>query len=579
VRKYLTVFFLIIMFTVVACQQQTIEKELTDREIFENEINDETEDFEIITENDTVDHETDEYPEPVDEVPDIDLICKKLKIKNIEKMEESYGFFYMGAASIIDGEKEHIIKFNFFNEDGSSDYQIEEKDYDLGSLRNIDPYSCTECLWVMGDIVDGKPGTFYFQESGLFKVDSAGKNIEAKGTINARLIEVEINEEVEMVPGGRCIEIENEKIDTFCYPQCEDKVCGSDGCGGICGEGCKENEYCGDDQTECVEYDCEKFEIINLRSMLKDHRFFYEADITNIDGEEKDILYLWFFNEDKSWRNYQIEEKIYDLGSPDNLEVSTCEQCLRVFGDIVDDEPQTMYFQESGTLNIEKAGQNIEAKGTLSARLVEVALVNEKYERVKEGKCIEIEDGQINTLCYPKCENKVCGSDGCGGICGEGCKSNEYCSADQTACIEYECEEVTIKSGRVHLGEGPDAPYEMAVYMKFNESISGHQDDDLMSVEIWSKLMPETYYPAEYSTISVRTFSYNISSGIVHTAYGIDAGALEIIDVDYNIGVFKGKIHDFRMVEISLQNLQKIPGGKCIEVNGEVSATTEEPSD
>lgn len=40
----------------------------------------------------------------------------------------------------------------------------------------------------------------------------------------------------------------------FCEPQCEGKLCGPDGCNGLCGE-CKENEVCGADFT-CVLKDC-----------------------------------------------------------------------------------------------------------------------------------------------------------------------------------------------------------------------------------------------------------------------------------------------------------------------------------
>jgi hypothetical protein len=43
----------------------------------------------------------------------------------------------------------------------------------------------------------------------------------------------------------------------------------------------------------------------------------------------------------------------------------------------------------------------------------------------------------VMDACVPKCDGKICGSNGCstGGTCGPGCKSNETCSPSGTACL------------------------------------------------------------------------------------------------------------------------------------------------
>ena len=54
--------------------------------------------------------------------------------------------------------------------------------------------------------------------------------------------------------------------------------------------------------------------------------------------------------------------------------------------------------------------------------------------------CI-VTDEEYNTTecCTPDCAGKVCGPDGCGGTCGAGCTDTQYCSDDQSACVDCTC--------------------------------------------------------------------------------------------------------------------------------------------
>lgn len=526
-------------------------------------------------ENDVVvDEQADESIDD-DQSAEIEYNCKNFTITKLENIEDGGKYFYKGTISNIDGQNEDIIKFAFLNEDGSWNYQIEEKTYNLGSSDNSNSYTCTECLWVLSDVADGKPQKYYFQESGVFKVDAAGPDIQARGTISARLIEVEIGENVVPVKNGNCIEIQNSEIDLFCYPECDGKVCGPDSCGGICKDGCSDDEYCSDDQSECIKYNCTEFTIEDLKNIEKDHRFFYESSISNIDGELEDILTFYFYNEDRSW-NYQIEKKVYDLGSIDNSDPYKCMECLWVYSDIIDENPQKYYFQQSGTFAVDEAGLVIEASGTLNARLVEMEMdENEKFIPVSEGDCIEIKNAPINTLCEKQCDGKVCGGDSCGGICGDGCGNDEYCSEDQTECVEYDCKNVTVKSGLVHLGEGPgsDFEYEMGVYMYFNEDVTYQDYYDYFSVEIWSRLQPGIYDIAETTSIHAVVSSSETETGNIDFFFVEESGIIEILKADYINGVFEAAFNNLRMVEASIVDLDVIIGGKCIEINGTINAT------
>lgn len=57
----------------------------------------------------------------------------------------------------------------------------------------------------------------------------------------------------------------------------------------------------------------------------------------------------------------------------------------------------------------------------------------EAEELVEEGKGEEVFD--VDVPCIPNCEGKVCGSDGCDGICGF-CSYGYFCSQDGTKCEE-----------------------------------------------------------------------------------------------------------------------------------------------
>ena len=70
--------------------------------------------------------------------------------------------------------------------------------------------------------------------------------------------------------------------------------------------------------------------------------------------------------------------------------------------------------------------------------------------------------------CSPACDGKVCGNNGCGGICGAGCQTDETCSADQTTCEKtggsYVLDETstkqTVESGTVPPAEACEGELE-----------------------------------------------------------------------------------------------------------------------
>lgn len=167
---------------------------------------------------------------------------------------------------------------------------------------------------------------------------------------------------------GLCVEV--------CEPQCEDKVCGPDGCGGQCAPGCDEDLVCGDDGL-CYQAAC-------------------EPDCTNkVCGEDGCGG---------------------DCGICASPKVCVSGGCA---------------LGPCGT--IDAVG---ECQGEIAVTCVDlVTLVEDDCEQYEDLKCAY--DGWANKFacvdvgpCVPQCDGKVCGADGCEGTCGS-CTNGWSCELGQ----------------------------------------------------------------------------------------------------------------------------------------------------
>ena len=61
------------------------------------------------------------------------------------------------------------------------------------------------------------------------------------------------------------------------------------------------------------------------------------------------------------------------------------------------------------------------------------------------------------TKCKPKCANKHCGNDGCGGTCGS-CDDGEYCDANKHKCVNeiFGQNSITQKNKKVDRARGKE---------------------------------------------------------------------------------------------------------------------------
>lgn len=371
-----------------------------------------------------------------------------------------------------------LLKMLIFHEE-----TINPGTYDLGSETNSG-LDCSECILAYTD-PDEESGYYsrsYFQKSGTLKIDKVDENLNITGTLSVVLAEIEIDEDSEAInflPDGACLEIETASFDSGyeeeCVPHCEEGwECGDNGCGGTCGDGCN-GQACSEDHT-CVDFECTK---LTIGEAFLSGTSMYAPVEGNAAGEStiEDFLSLRFYD-------YPVLGT-FDLG----LSFDDCDYCMLLYED-VDSEgyPSKLYFQESGTLTFTEVYEDsLESKGNASFRLVEI---NNDYEPVDGGKCYEVENFTWDTVCVPQCEGKVCGPDGCGGTCGEGCGADLACSEDQTECVARTCTEITLdaSAGTFTSGDGMDlykttfSPFigeedaDDDFRMQFYASVTGTQD-------------------------------------------------------------------------------------------------------
>lgn len=451
--------------------------------------------------------------------------------------------------------------------------------YDLGSGNNKSYLDCTECVRVWQDHDNKTKAKIFFQESGTLVIDTVDAENEVKGTLSAKLVEVTVDpdtREAAKVEGGECIAIENWAFDSgVCIPDCDGKVCGADGCGGTCGEGCSGDLTCSQDQKSCVPYECDKITFDEFKMHINEYDgYYYQASVSgNVIGSTKleDIMTLHFDQD-----GYVLKKGTIDLGG-DNAQYMTCVECIRLFEDMdfAKNKYGRTFFQQSGELVFEEVKEGtFESKGHASFRLVEVEIDDDTYEsaHVPGGACYEIENLTWDTICVPNCKaedgttDKICGDDGCGGECGEGCGKDMACSADQTQCVEWKCEKITL--GNITKDDASISPYE-DIY-NYNYPVTPNIGDSAEeSLQLRLKNIQEKR--------PYRLYGSNLRSSDVSFTLYVDnkkmyfqhSGEIVFDPFDFKTGEFTATLDSLRLVEITIDEdftSTPVPGGGCVEI-------------
>jgi len=240
------------------------DKDISDAQVVEDK------DTEVADENDEMikDEDQEEDDSTTDNEADDADAEKKCKIITLgELWVDSYtdGADYSGEPNEALGDADvpdwvQMMFYDYSEEESEDAFDFTVGTFDLGTEDNQNLGTCTECILVFEDIDEesedfmGGPAKTYFQESGSVEITEikAGTG-QSKGIVNAKLVQVYLDMfsmDVIKVEGGDCLELKDEAFDTFCKLDCTDKICGSDGCYGECGE-CESGFECNETGTSC----------------------------------------------------------------------------------------------------------------------------------------------------------------------------------------------------------------------------------------------------------------------------------------------------------------------------------------
>jgi hypothetical protein len=266
----------------------------------------------------------------------------------------------------------------------------------------------------------------------------------------------------------------------------------------------------------------------------------------------------------------------YDLGAGVNANFNSCSECVLIF----EDDYSKTYFQQSGTLTIteNKAG-TLETKGTLTAKLVEVTIADDYTSTpVAGGGCFEIEAGTWDIICIPDCEGKICGSDGCGGECGDGCEIDKQCNAEGTACVNYECTAITLGETSAGVISAEDEVWTYDVL--FDPAAGDAELDDKVSLQLYAEVEAEdsfnlagtNYYDCEQCILVYEDMEFDETSGdltAIGKVYFQQKGTLDFESFDAATGKVKASVTGLRLIEVTIDSeytSYPVQGGACLEV-------------
>lgn len=205
-----------------------------------------------------------------------------------------------------------------------------------------------------------------------------------------------------------------------CIPQCSGKQCGDDGCGGTCGI-CPSGSYCSDTGT-CLKCSC------GTKKCGKDQC-----------GNSCGTCEQGYFCDENTWTCKQCS--CTGLACGDDGCGKSCGTC-----------PQGFYCnweKQCKEAILSACCEPTDTPGCeLEVQTEQCVCKKDEYCCTTEwdSLCVsEVDEFGCGVCCLPDCKNKECGSDGCGGSCGE-------CSEGK-GCLEGKC--VSCGCGSLECGKGP----------------------------------------------------------------------------------------------------------------------------
>ena len=187
------------------------------------------------------------------------------------------------------------------------------------------------------------------------------------------------------------------------------------------------------------------------------------------------------------------------------------------------------------------------------------------------------DDDPIIPGCTPDCNGKECGPDGCGGICKTDCGTDAACNAEQTRCVPYNCEQITVNKLRerdtLPMGEHRDKYIYKATYTDSNNATSS--DEDFKFQINYDESLPAVVDLSNFHDYKCIFRSGSVCFYIQNSTklYFQQSGTIDISTLDTSNGNISAALTNVRLVETGFvlenERIYEIPGGKCLEIKNE----------
>ncbi len=536
----------------------------------------------------------------------VETECTEIELNEIFAAQDNGAGYDYGAyfkTVFGDANKKDVFLTRFIGEKNTGNYKLGE-----GNNKNLS--TCSECVMAVQDNdEDTGAAKQFFAVSGNINIEKAefSSNSYMSGISKGSLSGVKMYEITTNTTGswdtlyaenGSCLKIKDIGWDTYCYPSCETengtpKICGSDGCGGICGEenACNGvDEQCSADGTKCEAYSCTKItpERIWFTDIKEPH---YSVTFSPSLGDSsiEDNLVLALAK--------STSTGVHDLAEGNNKLLSECTECVVLMEDLeqtpIGLEYSRFFFQQKGKLYIDEIKPNDEntLQGQSKGRLEGVRLINvlvnhsdNSYLPVQGGECVEIVDSSWDTFCTPSCKAedgsmKICGDDGCGGSCGS-CNTDEWCSDDQLSCEKRSCTKITAVNFTTISGSVYYNKYEGT----FSPSIGDSSIPDTIKMSFgwldgFSAVKVGTYDLGSAENSLNRNSNYLVTiledypPAPYAKEFAQESGTMTIIEIAPDEDPennppkgSKGKLENVILVEVSGYNMKKVEKGACYEI-------------
>ena len=296
-----------------------------------------------------------------------------------------------------------------------------------------------------------------------------------------------------------------------CIPNCDGKVCGDDGCGGDCGQcpsglGCDavgqctcvtncEGKVCGDDGCGGSCGQCEN----GTGCTIEGDACVPGACSVTVDVATND------FGEEVSWEIINGADEVVASGDG--------------YGD--NDLVSTAVLLDNGTYTLRLIDQYGDG---WSGATITLSYTNGDAEILTTTLAVgtvSTESFDINcNLCFPNCEGKSCGDNGCGGSCGT-CEGN--CLPDLGECVSGSCTMVVDVFGGAFGGE-------MGYEILNDEGEVVHSDSGFSSNQTTTSTIELDR--GVYTLNMTDTFGDGWNGGHITVTYQWDGAADEQVVVD-----------------------------------------------